>query len=74
MGIASEPYRIASRILWLMNQADLTVMPMVRASWLLEMPFLEEAIRKMATSQSRILIWLDSKIVPILTVNGFRQT
>jgi hypothetical protein len=74
MGDASEPDRIASRIRCDMNQADLRVTPMVRESWLLDMPFLEEAIIKMATSQSRILIWLDSKIVPILTVNGFRQT
>ena len=56
-----------------MNQADLRVMPKVRESWFAEMPFLEEQISWIAASQSRIGIWLASKMVPTLTVKGLRQ-
>ena len=37
------------------------------------MPFLDEQIRWIAVSQSRIAIWLASKMVPTLTVKGLRQ-
>lgn len=45
---AKSPPRMASRMRWLMNQADLSVMPRVRWSWLVLTPFLLDAIRKMA--------------------------
>ena len=64
---------MASRIRIAMNHADLRVMPKVRCSWFALIPFLLETIRCIATSQSLMAMWLASKMVPTLTVNGFRQ-
>ena len=70
---ARSPERIASRMRWPKNHALLRVIPNVRCNWFALMPFLLEQIRCIAVNQSRIAMWLSSKIVPIFTVNGLRQ-
>ena len=64
---------MASRIRMERNHALLRVMPKVRLSWVELMPFLLLQIRWIAASQSRMAIWLSSKMVPTLTVKGLRQ-
>ena len=70
---SGRPERIASRMRCPRNHALLSVQPSVRCNWSALMPFLLDAIRKIACSQSCSGMWLDSKIVPTLTVNGLRQ-
>src|SRR6266436_4323795 len=65
---------MASRMRCDMNHADLRVIPSERCSWFEEIPFLLLATRKIACSQTFIGMWLSSKMLPTLTVNGLRQS
>ena len=52
-----------------MNHALLYVMPRMRWIWCALMPFLLLHIKCAAWNQRFSLMWLDSKIVPTVTVN-----
>jgi hypothetical protein len=62
-----------SRTRWPKNQAIFMLQFRVRWIWRVGKPFLELQIMYVTCSQMCMGAWRDSKIVPIRTVNCFRQ-
>jgi len=72
-GPTSDAGAIASRILWVRCHAVFMLHLSIRWIWRVEMPFLLAHIKWMTCSHRCRARWLDSKMVPMRTVNGFRQ-